>query len=334
MKSPDHTMPQNITFKNEPKVVTHESDKESNERRLALVPKVKAFLETDAFFKGKEIQVEFSHAGVSSLVSFIEAGDEKFVLKFPLANRPKEGEAEFLKVWESAGVAVPHVIEDGKFQDRPYVLMDFVNAALLSDAMKKMDKEQRHALSIQNGRTLQMMHMPKAQGFGEIYEGKPINNDFKEWIVSDDIKKKILLTQENNILSEEHGSLSKVLDILVEYAEQNPDSRYCHFDYGSDNMLATDPPTIIDPNPMLNLGIMDMARSMLLQSSQDGNPNSGETFAEGYFSEGNEVAPKVLQAAIILNGYMKLPYWHKKARTEKIDNVKKYLEATRSKLEK
>src|SRR3989344_9265428 len=101
-----------ITFKNRPRLSEHEVDQKYNERRLMLLSHMEQFLSTDGLFKEKEVSVEFSHSGVSSLLSFIEANGVKYVLKIPL--RPTmEGEAQFLKEWEAENVSVSNVYEEG-----------------------------------------------------------------------------------------------------------------------------------------------------------------------------------------------------------------------------
>ena len=63
---------QKITFTNEPKLSEHEVDQKFNERREKLVPLVRDFIAQHPLFSGKNVNVTFIHAGISSLVSIVE----------------------------------------------------------------------------------------------------------------------------------------------------------------------------------------------------------------------------------------------------------------------
>ncbi len=312
-----------ITFKNQPKLSGFDIDKRADELRVTLIPYIKEFLETDDLFKDKEVNIEFSHTGVSSLVGFLEVEGEKYVLKIPLFNSSYAGsEALFLKTWESVGVPVPHVYKEGTIGGRTYILMEYVDAPILLDVIKK--GEAKKDVSVELGKTLAQMHTSKAEGYGRVMEGKPQYKTFKEWISDEDIQDRIAYVKEQNLLTDEHGSIDRTIDILIEYAKDKDISTYCHFDFGASNILATEPPTVIDPNPMLNNGIIDIGRSMLLSIS---GGSDGEQLKRGYFSE-RGCDTQALHAAIILSAYWKFAYWHKKGKTEEIENVRKYLAQT------
>ncbi|MCC2630829.1 MAG: Phosphotransferase enzyme family [Candidatus Paceibacter sp.] len=319
-----------IHFKNQPKLSGFEVDRKRDEQRLSLIPHIESFLGSDELYAGKEVTVEFSHGGVSSLLCFVEADGEKRVLKIPLSNGAPEGsEALFLKQWESVGVATPHVFREGRIGDRPFILMSFVDAPLLTDVFKDYGDD----VSIEEGKTLHLMHTAKAQGFGRIREGKPDFGSFKDWALSEDMQGRYKEVQELGLLTDEHGSLQKVLDTLIEYSNTQEGSNYCHFDFGSNNLLATRPLTVIDPDPTLNHAVLDLGRSITLASS-GGSLNPCEDLKEGYFSGDVPFEERVLQSAVILNAYMKFPYWHKKDKTEAINNVRQYLAQTRGTLER
>ena len=311
-----------ITFKNQPRLSEHEVDQKYNERRLILLSHMEQFLSTNELFKDKEVSVEFSHSGVSSLLSFIEANGVKYVLKIPL--RPTmEGEVQFLKEWEAVNVPVPHVYEEGIIANFRYILMQYIDAPLLTDAIN--NGTAKKDFSIDMGRTLAKMHTLKAEGYGRIIKGKPEHKTFKEWILSEDLQKRFDGVRENNLLGDEHGTLTKVLDILIAYAEADKMSTYCHFDFGANNILATEPLTVIDPDPMVNNAIIDIGRSILLESS---GGYTGEQLKEGYFGGKGDFDIQALQAAIILNAYWKFPYWYKKNKIKQIDHVQQYLSQT------
>lgn len=321
--------PSKTLFKNQPRLSGFEIDKRYDDLRLMLVPYIEDFLSTDELFKDKQVSVEFSHHGVSSLLSFIEVGEEKCVLKIPLNTTFADGEATFLKAWESIGVATPHILREGAIADFPYILMSYVDASLLSDAIAQ--GKVKEDVFVEMGRTLRMMHTPKAEGYGYVAEGKPQYKTFNDWVESEDMQKRIKLIQENNLLTDEHGSISKVLSVLISYVEKNPISTYCHFDFGAKNILNTTPLTVIDPNPMLNNGVIDIGRTIVLVVS-GGSLERAEKLKRGYFGEDSFDA-QALQASIILNTYMKFPYWHKKNKTQQIARLQEYLAQTRYLLE-
>ncbi len=315
-----------VHFKNQPKLSGFEVDQKNDEKRVTLVPQIEAFIADSDLFRGKDVSVEFSHKGVSSLVSFLEVDGKKYVLKIPLSSKPDEGEVQFLRAWESVGVSVPHVHEEGKVGDQPYILMDYIDAQALMDEIKQGTAKED--IFIELGRILATMHTPKVEGYGRLINGEPQYREFKDWLFSEDIQRRVRAVQENNLLTDEHGSLTKAFDILTEYAEKNPTSTYCHFDYSATNILATEPPTVIDPNPMLNLGILDIARSIVLSISEKGSIDSAKQLKEGYFSGNTPYDSRALQAAIILNAYIKFNYWHKKKKNRAMENVRQYLAQT------
>ena len=189
-----------ISFKNEPKLSEHEADQKFNERRIALVPQIKDLLATTDLFKDKEIEVEFSYKGVSSLVCFVEASNERYVLKVPLSLTDGNGEADFLRTWEEVGVKVPHVYQDGKLGEHPYLIMEYVEAETLQDALKTENNPDLAWKEM--GGTLAQMHTPKREGFGKIVEGKPQYQTFKEWLFGENTQKYIKKVQELGLLGD------------------------------------------------------------------------------------------------------------------------------------
>lgn len=313
-------MPQ-ITYKNKPRLSEHEIDKISNDRRIALVPLLESFLSSDGMFVGKDISVEYSYQGVSSLVAFIEADADKYVLKIPL-RLTYDSEAMFLKKWEEVGVLVPHVYKEGKLGDHPYILMSFVDAPVLSESIK--NGLVKSDIWVDLGKILRNMHEPSAEGYGDLIDGKAQYTTFKDWIASEKVQEKIKYVEEAGLLDTKLWPISNVIDTLVAYDERNPKSSYCHMDFGADNIMASVPPTIIDPYPMLNNGIIDIGRSLQVMSAQ-GNHDHVEDLKEGYFSNNASYDKSALRAAIILSAYMKFRYWHKTGRDKEMAMVRKYL---------
>jgi len=101
---------------NEPKQSEYEVDQRLNEMRLESMPYIKQFVAEHKLFKDeKKVDITFAQKGVSSIVAIIETSNKKFVLKIPGNKTFSTSEAQFLKVWEEAGVNVPQVEEVGEF---------------------------------------------------------------------------------------------------------------------------------------------------------------------------------------------------------------------------
>ncbi len=317
-------MESNIVFKNEPKLSENEADSKFNERRIALIPQVEQFISSNKRFKGKETSISFAHEGVSSLICIIETQDEKLVLKIHLSILRSTDEGQFLSVWEQAGVSVPHVLEEGMLNGHAYVLMDYIDAPLLGEKYSK-EKLIDNGLRSEMGSTLRKMHEPKGEGYGHLIDGKGEFSSFKDWLASENMQNRFKYVKDNGVLGEEHGSLPLACKILLEYIGDKKSS-YCHFDFGSKNIFATNPITVFDPNPELNNGYLDLGRSVVIGLAHGGVfPNQ---LVDGYFAD-ESCNEKVLQASILINSYYKFNYWHKINKLKAIKNVQDYLLRTK-----
>lgn len=309
-----------VMFENSPKLSEHEVDAPFNERRTALARQLKSFIAGHDRFRGEQVSVNFMHAGVSSLVATIEANNEKTVLKIPLSLTYARGETDFLRVWEAAGVRTPRVIEEGTIGEHGYILMEYIDAPTLSEAFTPRERIE-NGVYREMGRTLRQMHTPEAQGYGPVVEGKAEFARFDDWLQGVGIENRIAYVHEQSLIGEEHGSASWAIETLERHVAENPISSYCHDDFGGSNLFATTPLTVFDPNPRFNNAYVDLGRTSLLQISGDVNPTQLLTgyFAEDSYDEG------ALQAAILLNAYMKFPYWHKVKKMAHIQRVRDYL---------
>lgn len=310
--------PDKIVFTNQPKLSEHEADRGANERRRMLVPEIERFLSADELFAGKDVKVEFSHGGVSSLLSFVETGEERYVLKIPL-NPHSEGEADFLNEWESVGVRVPHVFREGRIADHPYILMQRIDAQTLEHEIGEGSAPEDSFLSM--GKILALMHTAKAEGYGRIVQGRPEYERFEDW-VRGRFENKLRKAHERHLLGDEHGNIDRAIDILISYVEEQEGSSYCHGDFSTDNLLATEPMTVIDPSPSYNDGIIDLGLTLVRDA---GRGRSGDEIVRGYFEGKEDHDAAVLQASVILASCGLLPYWHERDRTKKIRNVQRYL---------
>ncbi len=312
----------NIVFKNQPKLSEHEVQNKMNERRINLVPLIKDFISTHSSFIGKEVSVTFSHKGVGSLVTIIDTVEEKQILKVSLGSHGV-GEAQFLKVWEKAGVKVPHVKEAGILGGYSYTLMEYIDAPILGEAFSGIELIQKK-IRYEMGSILSVMHKPEAKGYGRVVEGKAKYKEFNEWILSEDIQKRFEYVKENALLGDDHGSLSVAIQTLIEHTNKENISSYCHDDFGSSNMFATTPITVFDPNPNFNNRYMDLGRTILMMLTQPKQEEAIVQLIEGYFKS-KQYDKKVLYASVLLNAYIKFFNWHKTNKLKTIENVQEYL---------
>lgn len=317
---------QNVILRNEPKLSEHDVDRKFNDRRAGLVPRIKDYISKHSLFQDKEVSVTFFEKGVGSLVARLETGDRKFILKIPLSLNFSKGETLFLRMWEGVGVKVPHVYEEGAFGELSYILMEYIDAPLLGDAYGP-DESLQKEIHVELGKTLRRMHEPQAEGYGSVVEGRAEYARFEDWFDGPDMRKRIDYVRENNLLGDEHGPLAEVRKALIDHVSAENKSSYCHDDFGTSNVFATDPITVFDPNPRFNNGYLDLGRSIVMLAGHS-KTKEIEQLVGGYFG-GESYDRGALQAAVILNSYMKLPYSHKKGRAEMVSNIKKYLAQNR-----
>jgi len=318
-------LPERIKFINLPKLSGGSTDisRRFDQRRVNLLPQVANLLTESELLRDQRISLEFAHTGVSSLVCMIEAESGRYVLKVPLSlTDGGPDEAEFLRQWQSNGVQVPQIFENGDLGEHSYTFMEFVDAPLLSQAIETSPDQA--AVFFDMGKTLAKMHEPQAEGFGRRVKKKPEFASFKEWLESENIAKRVRAVNENNLLGSEHGSIPDAFNILLEYAKNHPKSSYCHFDYSPPNVFATDPITVFDPSPMVNLGIIDISRSML-SSHLTEQPDMADQLRDGYSSVNSSLEEQALHAAFILNVIWKFPHIQHNRKPEVMEKVRDYL---------
>jgi fructosamine-3-kinase len=311
---------QKVVFTNEPKLSEFEIQKDFNERRLKLVPYIKDFVSAHERFKDQDVKITFSDKGVGSLVSIIGTLIEKLVLKIPLSLTFAEGEGLFLSVWRNAGIKVPDVIEEGKIYGHSYILYTYIDAPLLSDKYTSEELVKQGKL-YEMGQILRRMHEPKAEGYGKVVNGKAEFERFEDLFSWPKVQKNIEYVKEEKLITEEHGSLTRVVQILKDFVNENKRSSYCHDDFGASNIFATNPMTVFDPNPFFNNGYLDLGRSIVNSVAKDFYPKE---LIEGYFGS-EDYNRKALHASVFLNACMKLPSIHKKNKTEMLQNIQKHL---------
>lgn len=308
-----------IHFKNSPKLSEHEKDQRDNEKRLLLVPIIEQYLANPERFQGKEMSVNFSETGVSSLVALLETPEEKLVLKIPLASTPIENEGHFLQTWEEYGVSVPHIVEEGDLEGHRYTLMEYIEAPTLSTSHTYSELvEEKKFVDI--GQTLRKMHSPQTEGYGRVLNGQAEYATFADWLQGTDIQNKITYTRENKLLGEHEEFLPTAYSLLTNHADTQQHSTLCHNDLAAYNIFDTEPITVFDPDPRLNNGYIDLGRSIVIALAHSGLPETAQQIIEGYF--GTEPYDKeVLKASILLNCCIKFPRWHSR---ENLNNIEKF----------
>ena len=308
-----------VTFLNQPKMLEFKAQASFNERRLSLIPHVEKYLLNNEKFSNKKIEVTFIHEGQSSLVCVVETGEKKLIFKVALSNTHSFGEALFLKTWEGVGVKVPHVFEDGLLDGQPYTLMEYIDAPLLGQAYSDEEMISK-GIYKEMGRTLRLMHAPKASGFGRVIDDQAEFKTFSEWLQGEDMRERVNYVLEHDLLAGGQEQVPLAFKILADYVGDSSESSYCHDDFGG-NIFATSPITVFDPNSRFNDGYLDVGRTIINHVAQGKFP---EGFVEAYF-EDSKCNERVLQASVLLNAVMKLPYQHKKERWDIIKNIQEYL---------
>lgn len=318
-----------VIFLNQPKLSTHEVYTKSNERRMSLLPHVEVFLNKHSLFQGKDVQVFFPSTGSASLTCIVDTSGTKRVLKIPLSSQSfYECEGSFLKAWESVGVKVPHVIEEGRIDGSYYLLMDFIDAKTLNEEYKK-GAMIRNEIFVKMGGTLRLMHSAKSEGFGVVKDGKGGYSRFSEWL-DYQIKEKASYDGDERFLDDsKHGNFAEAIKIMNGYVGTSTESCYCHNDFAYQNIFATEPLTVFDPIPIFGHPYMDLARAIVTALGRGIHEDASEQLVRGYSGNDLILNRSVLQAAIILQSYLKFGYWSKTGKEQGIKDVQAYLEKTK-----
>lgn len=322
MPTPFESKVPNIIFHNEPKLSEYEVDQTFNEMKKEFISYIKEFVAGHDLFKNEDtIGIEFAHKGISSIIAIIDTPTNKYVLKIPRSADLSAGEGQFFRVWEAAGVAVPHVLETGEIHGMPFTLMDFIDAPTI-DVASTQEERLHKKMYVEMGQTLRLMHSVSAEGYGSVVEGKPEFETVEEWLAGDDMKMRFDYIKEHGLLDGLEETLEKSVETIKKHAESH-DSTYCHVDFGVANMFATSPITIFDSNPKFNSGYYDLGR---IHFGQIAIANTSEVFEQmlsGYFPD-DECDEEVLSAYTFLAFCMKAWYWHQSGKVELLERVRQY----------
>ncbi len=311
-----------IVFLNTPKLSLNKADDAENERRISLVHHQETFLKKHPLFQGAgKVSVSFFDTGMASLVSVLDAAGEKHVLKIPLIRNWTDGEAEFLRVWEEAGVSVPHVEETGVIDSHPYILMNYIDAPRLRDRFTPPELIQKEVHK-EVGETLRKMHEPHGKGYGSVVNGKAEYTTLSEWLLNGRTGSQLRYAREHNALS--HTDLEKSIEILTNLTKGEEHSSYCHDDLGVGNIFATNPITIFDPIPRFNTRYIDIGRCMVKLIEGRHPAIAWEQLLQGYFKEEGYNA-QLLHAGVIISYCTRFRHWHKNNNEHGMTAMEKYL---------
>lgn len=301
---------------------------------------VAKFISDDSRFDGQKVRVQFPQTGATSFVCFLATDEGKMVFKVPSKPGYHAGELKAFAAWEKRGVAAPHIFENGTVEivkddtaeTQPYVLMSYIGEKPLNEAHTR-DELLTEGIYADMGTLLRDMHetTPEEAGFGLIGpEGEAQFKHFGEWMNSEKMQKHIAYVIENGLADAD--AIAKARTVLLEYAEKNPRTTYCHMDFSPQNVFATEPLTVFDPGIELNLPYIDVGKTVVC-NVPDGE-EAIEQILSGYERGDNKSAlplrldRKVIQAAVVITALRKLVFLHKNAHEEKyagrVEALQKY----------
>jgi len=315
-----------IKFLNQIKLSGHEVDKELDEAKVYLLPKIEEFILGHSFFD-EDADVSFFQTGVSSLVCLIKSTSSKYILKIKLRPGDINMEALFLKKWEDLRIKVPHIYQVGKIEDYNYILMEYIDSEILTKVYKTEELISKN-IFFEMGQVLNKMHTLKAEGFGILNKNEQAQyKTFREWIYNTWVQNQIKYTKDNDLLPEEiFGSFEEKISLIINYLDKNRINTYCHFDFSPNNILETKPITIFDPDCLINHSYIDLAKSLIQSIANCHDSSCADQILEGYFSSKKDLFDKeVFRACLLFIAYLKFPYWHKKNYEAILDIEKDFL---------
>ncbi len=271
------------------------------------------------------IKIFFLSGGVSSIVCRIETDSEKYVLKILTSHDVTEGEALFLREWSRIGIRTPRIVDEGISLGHAYLLMEHIEAKTLSQKFTPQELLEKK-IFFTLGRTLAIMHTPTARGCGEIKGGTVQFNDARTWWQGSKIKEEIAYAMENKLIPETLiDSLSSDIEDFIGYIDTDR-TVFCHNDFSVSHVFATEPLTVIDPNPIIHHPLFDVARSILTIANLSIDLSDGtRMFLEGY-KEQSSCSLTYLKSALLLQACLKFSYWHRAGKSKSIEKARKFLD--------
>ncbi len=257
-------------------------DEARNTRKKELIPKIEEYISHHSLFKEREVDVSFAQEGRSSLVAIIETGGRKYVLKTSLIADLIESEGTFLNVWEEDGVSVPHVLKEGILDQRPYILMSFVDAEVLSNAYSGEEMISQR-IFVELGSILSKMHARNVREHGAAGNDQRVPAEFGVQFPRFAASRLAYLKEHQILSHEEHGSIDLAIDVIQRYVATDDRSTYCHNDFSPHNAFATNPITIFDPSPSFNHPYIDLGLAIVLAVSLYDSEEVVPQLIQGYF---------------------------------------------------
>jgi fructosamine-3-kinase len=323
MKNSSERPSSQTTFLNQPRINIWDTA-EDRAFLLNIGTAIRRLISTNKEFSGHNIRVKFFDSGVTSVVCCISNG-EKTVLKISAHANHGAGEGSFLKSWERVGINVPHVIAEGQILDRPYTLMSYIDAKPLNQVFSGSEILS-NGLFDEMGKTLRKLHTVTGRGYGRFQRGSGQYKQFRTWL-ENYARWHITYVQEKALLDEtEYGSIEAACDVLNEYLQKDDRTVYCHDDFSVCNLLNTKPLTVFDPNPHINHPYLDLAKSVVLIAKAGIDiKEPAKRLIDGYLGDDPPIDPLVLRSCVLLEAYLKLPFWDQTNQRYEIDLVRVFL---------
>jgi hypothetical protein len=82
--------------------------------------------------------------------------------------------------------------------------------------------------------------------------------------------------------------------------------------------------TVFDPDPMFNHPFIDLARAMVIGVSRCRTREAADQLEAGYFGS-ESYNKRALYAAVVIEAYLKFPYWNDTGQEDRLKDVCAYL---------
>jgi Ser/Thr protein kinase RdoA (MazF antagonist) len=203
--------------------------------------------------------------------------------------------------------------------------MDYIDARPLNATMTGEEVLNGHHFE-RMGQTLARLHAVTSRGYGRPRGEQGEYQHFHDWL-RNNAERHIAYVRQNNLLNEnDYGSVGFACGTLVEFVQRNDSSVYCHNDFSVANVLDTIPLTVFDPDPIINHPYLDLARSIILiANAKIQIVDAADQLLHGYVSVAGPIDVAILRASLILQVYLKIPFWNETRQYAKVALVQAYL---------
>lgn len=271
---------------------------------------------------------ELFQEGDSSAVYKVVTEKGPLVIKMVTNADALQGEIDFLNAWREQGVKTPTIelrhVPDEKL---PIAIaqMEFINAPLLEKTMSNQDMVQR-GISRELGRIQARMHAVTAEGFGMPYGHR------KYHTFTEEVQHHILGSRSAELLKSglvtphDLEIAQQAVDLLEADIQAGRKPTLTHNDLRPYNILASDPVTVIDPEPRISHPYMCLGLTVL-KSRIMGSDGEESEISAGY-AEISPIDNKVLEAAITLKAISKIRTWSRMGKTEWVKKAQQMVRET------